>query len=73
MTGPVRVCPSCSKTALLVIGKLVYPRDREWWSRMALVCWACNLVRRRGEDWRPIDLKRHERQWKTERRELEAA
>ena len=62
-------CPECGEPAVLAVGRLVYPRTQEWWSRTVLICWGCNTVRRRGEAWSEIDLPRHNREWGLERKQ----
>lgn len=62
-------CLSCGAQCVLIAGRVLYPRDQSWHCRCAIVCWACNKVRRNGEDWADINVKRHNRQWATERKE----
>jgi hypothetical protein len=65
-------CPSCGGECDLAAGALVYPTSDSWHERMALVCWSCWVVRRRGEAWAKIDRARHNRQWENVRCEYAA-
>jgi hypothetical protein len=59
-----RPCPHCTRELVLAAGIILYPREeREWRARTLAVCWACGVFRRRGEPWRKIDQRKHQRQW----------
>lgn len=65
----MRTCPAGHPVSLAV-ARLIYPRtiDREQ-DAGAVVCWRCGCYRRAGgSTWHAIEQKRHEREWKQERK-----
>lgn len=72
-----RQCPTCSAPAKLLPLWMVYAELQRLEdgdplrAAYCLVCWECRQLRQRGQEWQPIDWRRHERSWKAIKRKNE--